>query len=696
MKKIILTFLIFTFVVAQLSGQTAEELNEKLLLYSSNYGVDSPEYADCMLWCAMKCAEYGDNIQAKSLMVKSCEIFKNYGHGPFDGLDTINQILLYDLKSKLAYNADNEYMALQYSKRSNNLKKEFFGEKSEVYLQSLLDVSKLYAERVNYSKSFNYHHEAYVSYIEKIKTEFCSMSESERANYWNTASRYIYRTIDLNSATASNNSSIRQKLSAAAYDALLLSKGLLLNTTIDFENFVRTSNNGEAIKHFEEKRTLSAQYASQHTLDSMDYVILADLKARGQTYNISHLSITWRDVQEKLGNDDLAIEFFQSTTGEYGAILLKKNWKSPQTVKLKAFLSLKSRYDSMDEALIDNKLETSRLTKDQAKILLELGKAVWCDDIIKHFPVTREGKVYFSAAGRLQLVGIEYLPLSLPEIDMNGDIKSYYSISDIYDIYRISSTRELVLENDLKGIDAVIYGGLNYGMSADSLNLDAKKHKRSATRSYREVVNINYEYLPGTKSEAEAITETINNTGREDLRAEIFTGNIGTEAAFKELSGQRKQIIHIGTHGYYEPDEYHDNLLENSGLCFSGVNNGFYVSANTDDGILTAKEASDMDLRGLSIMTLSACETGLGSLSSDGVFGLQRGFKMAGANSILMSLWKVDDDATKVLMTEFYGNLMKGKTKRHSLEDARAKVRANPKWQSPQYWAAFILLDGLD
>jgi len=95
-------------------------------------------------------------------------------------------------------------------------------------------------------------------------------------------------------------------------------------------------------------------------------------------------------------------------------------------------------------------------------------------------------------------------------------------------------------------------------------------------------------------------------------------------------------------------------------------------------------------------INLSACDTGLGEVNSEGVFGLQRGFKLAGAKSLLMSLWKVDDEATKVLMTEFYRYLLDGKSKTESLRLAQEYVKSQPGWQAPEYWASFILLDALD
>ena len=109
-------------------------------------------------------------------------------------------------------------------------------------------------------------------------------------------------------------------------------------------------------------------------------------------------------------------------------------------------------------------------------------------------------------------------------------------------------------------------------------------------------------------------------------------------------------------------------------------------------------EISQLDLRGLDLVVLSACETAQGDIYSDGVYGLQRGFKKAGANTILMSLDKVDDEATRILMVEFYRNLANGKTKQESLKGAQRYLRVveNGKYDDPKYWASFVLLDGLN
>lgn len=141
--------------------------------------------------------------------------------------------------------------------------------------------------------------------------------------------------------------------------------------------------------------------------------------------------------------------------------------------------------------------------------------------------------------------------------------------------------------------------------------------------------------------------------------------------------------------------------MQRTGLYLAGAQKARmckdYVIEGVEDGILTAYEISQTNLNNLDIAVLSACETALGDITADGVAGLQRGFKQAGTNSLLMSLWPVNDGATCKLMTNFYSNWIEHKMSKHdALEAAKKAVRETPGWEDPKFWAAFILLDALD
>jgi CHAT domain-containing protein len=139
-----------------------------------------------------------------------------------------------------------------------------------------------------------------------------------------------------------------------------------------------------------------------------------------------------------------------------------------------------------------------------------------------------------------------------------------------------------------------------------------------------------------------------------------------------------------------------DNSLCYAGLLLAGANNairGRKMSSGVENGVLTAREIAKLDFRGLDLAVLSACQTGLGELKEDGVFGLQRGFKKAGARTLLMSLWSVSDGATQLMMTQFYSALVSGQTRRQAFHTAQEAVRNTPEYSSPVFWASFVMLD---
>ena len=170
--------------------------------------------------------------------------------------------------------------------------------------------------------------------------------------------------------------------------------------------------------------------------------------------------------------------------------------------------------------------------------------------------------------------------------------------------------------------------------------------------------------------------------------AAVLTGTAATETAAKKVAGPR--ILHIATHGFFLadiPGESEDPMLR-SGLVFAGVN---ALSSAEDDGVLTALEASNLDLRGTKLVVLSACETGLGEVrNGEGVFGLRRAFVVAGAETFLMSLWQVADEATKDLMTSYYSRLSKGEPRAEALRQAQLAMLKDQKTAHPFFWAAFI------
>lgn len=539
-----------------------------------------------------------------------------------------------------------------------------------------------------------------------IREVFSFLSSDERYNYWSTLE---YSLPTLNWFIYENGD---ENLFGTIYDNLLVSKNLLLRTNNEIRDAVLQSNDTISIVDYQNMlRYRSMAASATNPTSRIKFIKEADLLDKQLTRKFSVYSermnygmTQWQDIQGMLTYDDVSIEFCNIPIASYGgdsiqewfaesrycAVILKKEYKTPKIIPLCKESTLIS-IDNIDFYLTDT-----------------IYSLIW-KPIEKEFNGIRN--IYFSAEGELHKIGIEYAMLP------DGT-----NIADKYNIYRLSSTSKLIDKREqLVSFESVLFGGLKYSLEPNELiaaSRSSDSHKEHASRSadlshFRYGVND----LPGTLVEVETISKAIKSCNNGNCK--VITGALGTEEEFRSLAGSNTDIIHLATHGYYWSEEEaekrnyvnflsqvntqdwnaEDKALLRSGLFFSGVNVGLQGESlpdDVEDGVLTAQELSTMNLGCVDMVVMSACQSGLGETTGEGVFGLQRGFKLAGANTLLMSLWKVDDSATCLLMTEFYKNYLSGESKHDALHHAQLKLRSNPEFADPEYWAAFILLDALN
>lgn len=226
--------------------------------------------------------------------------------------------------------------------------------------------------------------------------------------------------------------------------------------------------------------------------------------------------------------------------------------------------------------------------------------------------------------------------------------------------------------------------------------------RRSGTAA-RTLSDVYFAPLGGTAQEARTIQTLFSD-------ANLLTGAQATESALKLVSAPR--VLHVATHGFFledggtlAPSGYSltaargtagtsagiQNPLLRSGLALAGANLRGGVAGGDDDGVLTALEASGLNLWGTKLVVLSACDTGLGEVrNGEGVYGLRRAFALAGAESLVMSLWPVSDYSTRKLMASYYRNLKQGMGRGESLRQVQLDLlKRNPQLH-PFYWASFI------
>jgi CHAT domain-containing protein len=211
-----------------------------------------------------------------------------------------------------------------------------------------------------------------------------------------------------------------------------------------------------------------------------------------------------------------------------------------------------------------------------------------------------------------------------------------------------------------------------------------------------------FKELENSISEVDSISRILEKSG---FDVKPYTGVYGTEESFLDMHGKSPMILHVATHGfYYTPEEamgieylkgYRDAMML-SGLIMSGGNaawQGADMGNGTLGGVLTANDISKLDLSATELVVLSACKSGRGNVTPEGLYGLQRAFKKAGAGTLVMSLWNIKDKETAEFMNEFYKSLVNNNWNKHSaFEEARTIMRMRYP-DKPYIWASFVMLD---
>ena len=299
--------------------------------------------------------------------------------------------------------------------------------------------------------------------------------------------------------------------------------------------------------------------------------------------------------------------------------------------------------------------------------------------------IDSKGNVVYSPAGI-----VHRIPLMALYIDDNttiGDKYNLRALANPIDLYKKGTKKEFEIEQ----MKVALWGGIDYG------NVDLESDNEIKTRAILRGDNLTY--LPGSLNEVDNISRMLK--GKVGL-VTPHTGNSATESSFKR-EASNANIIHVSTHGFFNEDKEHEHssAMHNSGLFFANANAAWKddykpqsFQTGYEDGILRADEIETQNLASCELVVLSACETGLGEIKGDeGVYGLQRAFKLAGANNILMSLWSVPDAATEELMKRFYEFLLSEKDIDRAFYSAQKSMKDS---KNPIYgvrdWGGFVLL----
>jgi CHAT domain-containing protein len=525
--------------------------------------------------------------------------------------------------------------------------------------------------------------------LANLNRAFDALSENEKEEF----NKHVSFDFNLVNSLVINNSSanaLDPNTLATLINFRLRSKALLLNNSRKIRQTIYDSRDSSLIKNYGQLLQLRNQASlevfrkrSKEKMGKVNEEIerlekLVSHRVAAITREINKPA-TIADIQSRLKADECAIEIIET-----------KNFRKTKKDNVSMFsFSDSTSYlaaiilkDGIDYSIINNGYELeNRMTRYFKNSVIVVGNDSILYSAFWNPFVTKLGgrhSIYFSPDGAYNLINLNLLK--------NG--KGY--LLDQYQITLLSSLKDMIGEKESQlNKTAVFVGHPMYELGKSTLDSLNSTTQRTATRALRaasleELKTADFEDLPGTEDEVVQGTAILKANG---WRVEKITGADAVESAVKHVDSP--SILHLATHGFFIQEGGGINPMLRSGLIFSGVKN--QDALLNEDGVLTAYEASGLKLDNTKLVILSACETGTGELTNgEGVYGLQRAFMIAGADNIIMSLWKVDDVATQKLMSHFYTALARSGNVRSAFTEAQRKLR--DEYPEPVYWGAFVLL----
>ncbi len=593
------------------------------------------------------------------------------------------------------------------------------------YADILNNTAVLYERMKRYSEAASLYRQSISIVLDNLDLQYMSMSEKERAQYQSTVSLLL---LNLKKFTEDAYSTVPATASFL-FDTQIRTKGALLRSSQQMRSRIMESNDSGLISDYKRWLGLKEQYAqylggnagalaglTEEELKSEINFLEKDLSRESSVFarESDKIEYSWQDIRNVLNPDEAAVEILRYPYGDdvhYAALVITSDSKEQPLFQLmkdgsyienEAYSAYREWVAAMESG--EYSFELFNLKENyggqELSELHELLYEAFWESVESILP---EGvkTVFLSPDGVYNLLNLQ--TLKTPE----GDY-----LSDRYAFRIVTNSREIVEQYDktasLNSAEPVLVGYPDYYLSTSS-SAPAGSASMLPDGLLSEINTRSggsLEPLAGSAEEMNGILEIL-----EEKNIEYFElhADEATENAVKSI--KNPEILHITTHGFFLTDtqiknkkatgintgvnRYLENPLLRSGLYLAGAGWSLQSPENTssmDDGILTAYEVMNLDLYGTKLVTLSACETGLGKVvNGEGVYGLQRAFLSAGADAVLMSLWKVDDSATKELMVSFYRHLYSGEETRTAYNMAISELRE--KYEDAYYWGAFILVE---
>ncbi len=593
------------------------------------------------------------------------------------------------LMGDLYYQQKDYSKARQYYQKSIKLYEKFFNESHPDYVKVLAKISRVEYMNGKEKVAIDYIENVMEKYDAYIAQFFPVLSEREKVRFWNLIKDdyEYYNSVILKTIKNSDDKKIGK-----LYNNAINTKALLLNSSVRLRQSILSSGDEILIGNFMEWQsgkellarvlTLSPEELNQMSINKdslMQSVEKLERQLSSSSGLFSELSqkknVSWENIKSALKSNEVAIEMVRYRHFDhvltdsiiYAAFVLRneKRRNAPEVVLFENGRELENKYFKYYKNMIVYRME-DELSYDRFWKPIE----------------EKTGKtdaIFLSPDGIFSQINLETIPYP------DGRY-----VADNFSIFLVSNTKDILQQKTVVPGASISKGALLYGDPQFYASTGPAINPTIITR------------LPGTRDEVLGIAQVFETNG---WQTNYYLENDTDEHILKTL--EMPNVFHIATHGFYAPakaadgfsmealDDNHtqQNPLLRSGLMLKGAGDILAhtnYNFNMDDGILTAYEAMNLNLSNTDMVVLSACETGVGDVSAgEGVYGLQRAFMVAGAKTLIMSLFKVNDAITSELMVNFYSQWIQTGNTRKAFKEAQNAIRAkNPE---PIFWGSFIM-----
>jgi len=656
-------------------------------------GRDNPAFAEINKNLAIVLTMQGKNGEAFKLLDESARIWEERL-----GSRTIELANVWALKGDIYYQIKNYEKAREMYEQAMRDTRKIFSNQHPSYIRLMGKLSRNFYMQGEIKGSIDLIEQTLTAYRYYIREYFPALSEREKTKFWNT----IKDDYEFFNTIALKHGATKPDMYAEMYNNAIQTKALLLNASIKILQLIASSTDEELKALYQEwvdKKELLTMALSM----SDEELIENDINPAGLTQDTEQLekeisqrseifaqsseerAITWELIRNALKPNEVAVEMVRFRVFDheftdsivYASIYITpESKKNPEVFLFENGRDLEGKYYNFYRNAIKYNLNDP-LSHPQFWAAFEKN-------------LSPSATIFLSPDGIFNQINLEAIALGAGKYVL--DQSNIILVSNTKEIF-IRKTRTTLVQKEKR---ATIFGNPAFYVSADG------EIESDYRRKYGRVSQ-----LPGTETEVENLTDLLTDNGWQ-----IFD-YMELEAKEDQVKAlDNPKVFHIATHGFFttkdmiEEEEAKLKLSENQGISNPMLRAGLMLTGagdvldkseynyNVDNGILTAFEAMSLNLDYTELVVLSACETGLGDIQAgEGVYGLQRAFLVAGAKTIIISLFKVSDAVTTELMMKFYQKWLETGDKRHSFTEAKKEIRN--KYQDPIYWGPFIMI-GLD